>query len=217
MTVTTAHFEQQLDLLFRNNFEVISLADFVAWKLGHENAVPARSVVLTFDDGHASVYREARSILTKNRLPATIFAYPSCISRASYAMTWDQLSEMAATPLFTVQSHTFWHPNFKQESKRLNRVAYGTFVERQLRQSKAVIEQKLARPVTFLAWPFGIYDPYLIEQATAAGYRAAFSIECRAAKRSDPIMAIPRCLVSDEDIGGRFIRLLDSAIQSAKN
>jgi hypothetical protein len=56
--------------------------------------------------------------VAENRFPVTLFVYPSCISRASYAMTWKQLKELAATPFFSVQSHTFWHPNFKQESKR---------------------------------------------------------------------------------------------------
>src|SRR3982751_6118627 len=88
MTVTTAHFKEQMNLLCQNHYSVISLADFVAWRLGQGSAPPARSVVLTFDDGHVSVYREARPIVTQYRIPVTLFIYPSCISRTSYAMTW---------------------------------------------------------------------------------------------------------------------------------
>ena len=154
MTVTTEHFKEQMDLLCRNHFSVIPLADFVAWRMGQGPVPPARSVVLTFDDGHLSVYREARPVITRYRLPVTLFIYPSCISRASYAMTWEQLSELTMTPFFTVQSHTFWHPNFKQESKRLDQAAYAAFVDNQLKRSRSVLGEKLHRPVELLAWPF---------------------------------------------------------------
>ncbi|HEY3453862.1 MAG TPA: polysaccharide deacetylase family protein [Bryobacteraceae bacterium] len=217
MTVTTAHFKEQMDLLCKNHFSVIPLASFVGWRLGRGSAPPPRSVVVTFDDGHVSVYREARSIVIKSQIPVTLFIYLSCISHASYAMTWEQVLELAATPYFTVQSHTFWHPNFKQDSKKLDRVAYAASVDMQLRRSKAVLEEKFKRPVHFLAWPFGIYDPYLVDRASAAGYQAGFTIECRAATRSDPLLTLPRCLVSDNDVGPRFLELLDSAIRRARD
>ncbi|HEY7303797.1 MAG TPA: polysaccharide deacetylase family protein [Bryobacteraceae bacterium] len=217
MTITTGHFKEQIDLLCRNHYSVIPLEKVVAWRLGKGTPPPPRSVVLTFDDGHISVYSEAFRIVTANRIPVTLFIYPSCISRASYAMTWEELSELAATPYFRIESHTFWHPNFKQEAKKLDQSAYTTLVDTQLRHSKAVLEERFRRPVEFLAWPFGVYDRYLMNRAGVAGYQAAFTIECHAATMSDPIMALPRCLVSDQDIGPRFLRLLDSAIRTAKN
>ena len=61
----------------------------------------------------------------------------------------------------------------------------------QLRCSKAVLEEEFKRPVELLAWPFGIYDLYLMNRARAAGYEAGFTIECRAATMSDPILALP--------------------------
>lgn len=215
MTVTTEHFKQQLKLLCENHYSVIPLARLVAWRLGKTPAPPARSVVLTFDDGHESVYQYARAVIAENRLPVTLFIYPSCISNASYALTWDQLSELTSTPLFAVESHTYWHPNFKQESKKLDEGAYKKFVDVQLRRSRDVLEERLHRPIDLLAWPFGIYDPFLISRATAAGYQAAFTIDCRAATMADPVMALPRCLVSDEYVGSRFLRFIDSAIRSA--
>ena len=217
MTVTTVHFKEQLDLLRSNGYSAIPLERFVAWRLRSGPAPAPKSVVVTFDDGHASVYSEARPILAVNSIPATLFIYPSCISRASYAMTWDQLSEFAATPSFDIESHTFWHPNFKQESKRLNPTAYGAFVDNQLRNSKTVLEEKLNHRISLLAWPYGIYDTYLVSRASAAGYTAAFSMECRAATVLDPMMALPRCLVSDEDVGPRFLRFIENAIARGRN
>ena len=86
---------------------------------------------------------------------------------------------------------------------------YAAFVDMQLQRSRSVLETRLNRPIDLVAWPFGIYDPDLMARANAAGYRAGFSIECRVATASDLLMALPRCLVSDEDTGRRFLRFLD--------
>lgn len=217
MTVTTQHFQEQMDLLCKNNFTVIPLSRLVAWRQGHAPAPASGSVVLTFDDGHVSVYREAKSIVMDRRLPVTLFIYPSCISHASYAMTWDELRELAATPFFDVQSHTYWHPNFNHEAKRLSEQSYAAFVDTQLQKSKTALERELHRPITLLAWPFGIYDPFLIKRASSAGYQAAFSIDCRAVTSSDPLMSLPRCLVSDDYVGPRFLQFLNSTTKSSRH
>lgn len=215
MTVTTQHFREQLRLLAANGFSVITLSRYLDWRLGRATPPSANSVVLTFDDGHISFSVYARTILEEQHLPATLFIYPSCISRASYAMTWAQLREVAANPSFNIESHTFWHPNFKSEKKHLDRHSFQTFVDTQLQRSRAAPMRELDRPVDLLAWPYGIYDPFLMSRASAADYRAAFSIDCRAATLSDPLMAIPRCLVDDAYVGPGFLKSLKAVVAAA--
>jgi hypothetical protein len=80
-----------------------------------------------------------------------------------------------------------------------------------------VLQEKLGRPVDLLAWPFGIYDSYPLNRASATGYDAGFSIERRAATAAGPILSLPRCIVPDEVAGPRFLRFLDAAIRRARN
>jgi peptidoglycan/xylan/chitin deacetylase (PgdA/CDA1 family) len=155
--------------------------------------------VITVDDGHRSVYTDLFPLLKKYQFPATLFLYPSALSNASYAMTWDQVREMKETRLLDLQSHTYWHPNFKKEKKRLKPGEYEGFVEMQLKKSKERIEKELNVKVDALAWPFGIYDEELMSKATAAGYVAAFTMDRRHIMRSDNLMALPRYLVSNRD------------------
>jgi hypothetical protein len=84
-------------------------------------------------------------------------------------MTWTQLDELQRTGLFEVQSHTFWHPNFKIERRQLAPPAFRTFVTTQFGRSRAVLEARLGVRPVMLAWPFGIYDDELIELAREAG------------------------------------------------
>jgi peptidoglycan/xylan/chitin deacetylase (PgdA/CDA1 family) len=115
---------------------------------------------------------------------------------------------MKASGLVDIQSHTFWHPNFKVDKKRLAPAAYEKFVQDQLVKSKTVLDQRLGLKVDLLAWPFGIYDDDLIKAASEAGYVAAFSIERRPVTRTEKVMSLPRFIVTDADRGDRFERLL---------
>lgn len=208
MTVTTPVLIAQLDFLRDHGYTVIPLQTLVDYQLGKGAPPPPKSVVITVDDGHRSVYDVLLPLVKQYRIPVTLFIYPSAISNASYAMTWEQLAELRATGLFTVQSHTYWHPNFKQEKKRLAPQEYEKFVVTQLQRSKAVLEKRLGVTVDQLAWPFGIYDDDLIARAQQAGYVAAFSIDGRQTADGDKRLALPRFLMTNGHQGRRFENLV---------
>jgi peptidoglycan/xylan/chitin deacetylase (PgdA/CDA1 family) len=208
MTVTTPVVESQLKLIQERGYHVIPLKTLLASLDDPSVAVPERAVVLVADDGHRTVYSDLFPLIKRYQIPVTLFIYPSAISNANYAMTWEQLAEMKASGLVDIQGHTFWHPNFKIEKKRLAPAAYEKFTQEQLVKSKAVLEQKLGGTVDLVAWPFGIYDPELMGWAKAAGYVAAFSIDRRPVTRSENVMALPRSIVTDADRGARFEALL---------
>jgi peptidoglycan/xylan/chitin deacetylase (PgdA/CDA1 family) len=204
MTVRLSVFKFQLQYLAEHGYHFIPLARYLAYREGKAPPPSPRSVVITMDDGHESVYTEALPLVEKYRIPVTLFIYPSAISNASYAMTWQQLRALKATGLFDIQSHTYWHPNFKIEKRRMTPAQYNKFVDVQLRRSREVLDRKLGIRVSMLAWPFGIYDQKLTQKASEAGYTAAFALDGRHAGDSDDIMEISRYLVTDRDSGRLF-------------
>jgi peptidoglycan/xylan/chitin deacetylase (PgdA/CDA1 family) len=199
MTITTSVFESQVNYLRENGYHVIRLRQLVDCYLGKEQSVPPHAIVMTVDDGHKSVYTDLFPLLKKYQIPVTLFLYPSALSNASYAMTWDQLREMKETGLLDFQSHTFWHPNFKNEKKRLISAEYENFMEMQLKKSREKLERELHVKVDMLAWPFGIYDEELVRKAIGAGYMAGFSMDRHLASVSDNIMTLPRYLIGNSD------------------
>jgi peptidoglycan/xylan/chitin deacetylase (PgdA/CDA1 family) len=208
MTVTTPVFESHLRYLKDHAYNVIPLKQLVGHCLGGESSLPSRPVVIVVDDAHRTVYSDMVPLLKRYRLPVTLFVYPSAISNASYAMTWGQLREVGTTGLVDIQSHTYWHPNFKVEKKRLSPAEYRGFVDIQLQKSKRVLEKELSIKVDMLAWPFGIYDDELMKRAREAGYRAACSIERRHVMTTDNLMALPRYLLNDRDRAKEFGRIV---------
>lgn len=209
MTITTPVFEAQMKYLHDNGYRVIPLRRLVDYYRGKASAPGPKSVVIVEDDAHKSVYSDMLPIIKKYRYPVTVFAYPSAISNAKYAMTWDQLRELTKTGLFEVQSHTYWHPNFKKERRKLDRAALDDLVMAQLKKSKGRLETELGARVDMLAWPFGIYDDYLIGKAAEAGYAATFTIERRHATASDSVSRLPRYLLVNADSGKAFVQLLE--------
>ncbi len=209
MTITTPVFESHMKYLHDNGYKVIPLRQLIDHYRGKAPAPAPKSVVIVEDDAHKSVYSDMLPIMRKYRYPVTIFTYPSAISNARYAMTWDQLRELKKSGLFDIQSHTYWHPNFKQERKKLTSQALDALVMTQLKKSKARLEKELGGQVDLLAWPFGIYDDYLIKKAAEAGYAATFTIERRHATASDSVMKLPRYLLVNADSGKAFSQLLE--------
>jgi peptidoglycan/xylan/chitin deacetylase (PgdA/CDA1 family) len=207
MTVTTAVFSSQLKYLHDNGYAIVPLHDIVNFAAGH-GELPPRAVAITADDGHRTVFSDMKPLVERYRIPVTLFIYPSAISNASYAMTWEQLEELKVTGLFSVESHTYWHPNFHVEKRRLSDEDYRKFVDSQLNKSREILERRLSSHVMMLSWPFGIYDNELIAAATKSGYAAAFTIDRRRVVRGDNVMALPRFIVTNGDVGQRFESLL---------
>jgi peptidoglycan/xylan/chitin deacetylase (PgdA/CDA1 family) len=216
MTVTTPVFESHLKYLQDNGYKVIPLRELLDRHAGKGNPADSRCVVLAADDAHISVYTTAFPLLKKYNAHMTLFAYPSAVSNASYAMTWNQLRELKASGLCDVQSHTYWHPNFKKERERLPAAEFEKLVHMQLTRSREKLEKELGAKVDLLAWPFGIYDPWLMARAAEAGYTAAFTIERHPVTGEDHPMALPRYLLADTDRGKAFEAILNAANFIAK-
>jgi peptidoglycan/xylan/chitin deacetylase (PgdA/CDA1 family) len=208
MTITTPVFESHLKYLKDNGYTVIPLRQLVDYYLKKGPKPLPKSVVIVADDGHESVYTYMLPVVREYRIPVTLFLYPSAISNASYAMTWDQLRALKKTGLFDFQGHTYWHPNFKKDEKRMSHSEYERSVDLQLNRSKAKLEKELGVRIDMLAWPFGIYTDWLMGKAKEAGYVAAFSIEARPATAEDAMMKLPRYLLTNADNGKAFERIV---------
>lgn len=199
MTIKTSAFSGQLRWLKADGYTVIPLEDAIRYLKGEVSKLPDKPVVITVDDGHKSVYFEMAPLVKQYGIPVTLFIYPSAISNTKYTMTWEQLRELEATTFFRVESHTYWHPNFKKEKKKLSPAEYLKFVDKQLGGAKQKLEEKMGHEIKYLAWAFGIYDDELEAIAGKTGYIAALTIDRRHASSSDQIMALPRYLVVNQN------------------
>jgi peptidoglycan/xylan/chitin deacetylase (PgdA/CDA1 family) len=209
MTTRTATFRSQLEYLAAHHHPVIPLQSLMTYLRTGSPRPPRGAVVITIDDGHRSVIREALPLVREFNVPVTLFIYPSAISNASYAMTWEDLQKLRDTKLFDVQSHTYWHPNFRTEQRRLAPAQYRPFAVKQLAQPRTVLQHKLGVTADLVAWPFGVYTDEAVAIAREVGYTGGFTLGQRCVTAHENIMTVPRFLVVEVTRAG-FISMLPS-------
>jgi peptidoglycan/xylan/chitin deacetylase (PgdA/CDA1 family) len=197
-TVSTEAFRQQLDALDAHGYEVIPLADVVDYINGRRSTLPARSAVITVDDGWRSTGNEIAKELARRRWPVTAFVYPRVLDRHShhpYNLTW---AEVAALPKkgVSIESHSYSHPFLARARHRdMPDEHYAAFLDDELHCSRDLIVTATRQPVRFLAYPYGDYDDGVIAAAKAAGYEAAVTVKPGVVTmRSNPF-ALERYLV----------------------
>jgi peptidoglycan/xylan/chitin deacetylase (PgdA/CDA1 family) len=105
-SVTPAHFVQQLDMLRRAGFQSISIAQYVRFLQGDDRGLPARPILITFDDGRLDSYRGADKALAAYGFRATMFVIAGQVDeRSRFYLTWDELRRMATSGRWDIQEH----------------------------------------------------------------------------------------------------------------
>lgn len=141
MFVRPSEFDKQMQFLKDNNYTVISFHD-----LDKVDSIE-KPVIITFDDGYENNYTRAYPILQKYNFKATIFVCPEFFDKINY-LTKEQIKGM--TDLIDFQSHTLTHPDLTSLSDEQ--------LEKELSESKAIIEGLTGQKVNALAYPSGYFD-----------------------------------------------------------
>lgn len=155
MGVAPEQFAQQMEWLAANGYHVVRLSD-LADQLAGRRALPPNSLVLTFDDGYASVHRHAYPVLRRLGLPATLFLYTDFVGGGGDALSWPQVREMAASGLIDFQAHSRTHANLVQRRAGEADAAYRQRLDEEVSGSREAIQRHLdGAPVQHFAYPFG--------------------------------------------------------------
>lgn len=208
MHIDRETFRQQLRYLEMTGYNVVPLRHLYEYVMGKRASLPKNAIVITIDDGWRSTYTEAFPELQKRKFPFTVFIYPNIIGQTSNALTWAQIKEMANAGV-DVQSHALSHPYLTRRKHRaMTDNAYGAWLQRELAESRRILEKQSGRKVQFLAYPYGDYDGHVADAASKAGYDAALTCDFgRVRKGSDPLK-MKRFVIDDKMDFAAFRRYL---------
>lgn len=165
---------------FRRHRRVLPLREALP-RLDASGRLPRGEVALTFDDGFADMYTDALPVLTRERLPSSMFLVAQTLTPAGQAVDWvdgpvseplrtltvDQVLEMQDAGV-DFQSHSWAHHD-------LTRLSEEECV-RDLEDSREMLSELLGRPVTVLAYPRGRHSPHVRRAAERAGYSHALAL-----------------------------------------
>lgn len=148
LTVTDQNFTQQLAYLQAHGYDPILLSDLFAAMYQHKK-LPAKPIVLTFDDGYNDNYTDALPILQRFHFHGEfniISAYVGITLGVNSYMTWPQLHALVAAGM-EIGSHTVDH----QDLGLMTEVQ----IRHELRDSRYTLQTMLGINVQFLAYPSG--------------------------------------------------------------
>lgn len=156
-------FERHLAYLKSQGYETVTTP--LLWEaMNGRAALPARPVVLTFDDGYADAYVNALPLLRKHGYVGTFFITVNLVGRPGY-MTWDQVKALAAAGM-DVESHAMDH-------KPMTTFDLGG-LKYQMGAARDALQKQIGREVRFFAYPSGDYNGMAMEGAAVNGYYGAF-------------------------------------------
>ena len=163
--------EQQIKDLKAQGYRFVSLAEYEAYMKG-ELALPEKSVMLTFDDGYASVYTQVYPLLKKYHVPAMIALVTSWTegegkpSDVGELLTWDEIRDLKRRG-HEIASHTASHPSLTQLLAEGKRAAA---MDELVRSRDAIAKETGAAP-RFLCHPYIAWNDEVDALIRAAGVR----------------------------------------------
>ena len=161
--VRSKEFRAQMDWLVANGFHTITFRELLAGQKAGES-LPAKSVIISFDDGWSAQEGVVRAELEPRGMHAVFFVYTAAVGATpnnSGYISWEQLRILESAG-HEVQSHTVSHGRLTDMPP--------SQLDREMRESRATIEKEMHHPVKVIAYPFGIYDERVMRAASAAGY-----------------------------------------------
>jgi len=175
LCIPASEFDLQMKYLHDHGYRVVSLRDLLGF-FNYLHPLPERSVVITIDDGYRSVYDIAYPILKKYGFTATLFIYTDYVGVSRNAISWDQLREIM-TAGFEVGSHTLSHVDLTKILEGEDDQDYLARIERELFESKEILDKELTDNTISVAFPFGRYDPRVLAICERLGYKIGVSVK----------------------------------------
>ena len=188
--ITPAEFEADLQFLQDSDFEAVTMADLIRFAHG-EGTLPARPLVLTFDDGYFSDYlylfpllqqydtRAVSSIIGKTTDDYTAegrdILYPHLL--------WPQIVEMAASGLVEIQNHGYDLHCTRQGARGAMRrrgegdTDYAKRLTGDLMRLQTRAEEILGTAPSTFTYPFGAKSDGTDELLKSLGFSASLMTE----------------------------------------
>jgi peptidoglycan/xylan/chitin deacetylase (PgdA/CDA1 family) len=206
-------FKWQMQYLKDNGFTPVTsqqIKDY--WFQG--KPLPLKPVLITFDDGFRTVYRDAYPIIKNYHYPSIFFLYTNFIKMGEMALKRSQetsepsknkkletealhdtdILEMQKSGM-DFQSHTTNHLNLALESEKRTEDDFLELLRSELTEPISFIEKRFGNKPDMIAFPYGVYSPEILEQTQKAGYVMAFTVNPGPNDRSISPLKLRRNLI----------------------
>lgn len=176
-------FRAQMNYLLNSGYHTVTMAQ--AQEMLVNGQIPAKTIVLTFDDGYTSFYTQAWPIMQECGFTGTVYVCSSFSGRDNY-LTWEEIQTLQAGGI-EIGSHTQNHIDLK--------TANSTKQIEEIQGSKRVLEEQIGVPIKSFCYPTGTYSETTPTIVKEAGYTSAVTVTYGHATSQNNLYLIPRMRV----------------------
>lgn len=211
--LTREAFSRQMRWLAICGYQPVTPQDLLDAQLNRKR-LPARPVILTFDDGYRDCVNNTVPILKRHGFTAIFYIVAGLVGGTSRWLLkergfelpladWRSVERLDAAG-FELGSHSMTHPRLTELSSAACR--------EELVESRRLIEKRLGHKVVHLSYPFGRLDDRVRSLAEEAGYRSACSVRTGLSSLDDDRLALARVPVNGDETLRDFIWRLQTAL-----
>jgi peptidoglycan/xylan/chitin deacetylase (PgdA/CDA1 family) len=187
-------FESHLDLLIDRGATTLTVSALADAMAQDPVELPARTVLITFDDGFADFHEYALPALVDRGLASTLYVTTGFLggrtgggdASGERMLDWSQLAEVSAAGV-EIGGHSHSHPQL--DMLRSRRAAD------EVTRCKSRLEQELGVEVRSFAYPHGYFGPRVQRLVVEAGYSSACAVKNAFSSTVDDIFSLARLTV----------------------
>ena len=164
--ITPERFREHMTALKANGFTPISFQEYYDYRVNGA-FLPAKPIIISFDDGYITNYEYAYPILKELNMKATFFAvtrssfYPTAFPIPHY--DWKMANEMQSSGLIEIESHSYTHPRHADLTLQK--------IEQEARLSYFDIKTFLHKEPLVYSYPNGSFSEQTKQIVRKAGYK----------------------------------------------
>jgi peptidoglycan/xylan/chitin deacetylase (PgdA/CDA1 family) len=182
-SVSPKQFAEQMKALYDSGYETILPYQLYNYLL-YGAKLPAKPVMLTFDDTDEEQFSIGYQEMKKYNFKGVFFIMTVSINRPRY-MTKEQIKQLADEGN-AVESHTWDHHMVTKYQ--------GDDWNIQFVKPRKTIEDITGKSATYFAYPFGLWNKEAIVELKKAGFKMAFILSTRR-DSTEPLFTIRRMIV----------------------
>ncbi len=198
-SVSIPEFSDQMRYLYDNGYTAITISTLVDVIL-YGGELPAKPIVITFDDGNIGVYENAFPIMQSYNFPGVFYIVASRIRDVEGFVNVEQINEMADAG-WEIGSHSFTHQDITQNHD---------IADYEIRQSKITLEAALGVDINTFAYPFGEIDDLVIQVTINSLYRAGMGLGLSKTHTLYNLFYLNRIEIQGDYSFDRFVELVSA-------
>ncbi|MGH7409545.1 MAG: polysaccharide deacetylase family protein, partial [Candidatus Methylomirabilis sp.] len=184
-------FHGQMSHLADHGYSVLSIGQFTEW-LNGDRPIRSPAVLLMFDGCYPDQLEHVVPVLQTFKFPATFFPVTIPLSDANGSRSVfrrHEVRELAGSG-YTIGCHSHTHRDLTSLSP--------AGIQREVVDSKRILEDVLGQGVTAFCYPYGAYNASIASGVREAGFDVAFTVDLGGVRVGDDPFQLKRVPVLGE-------------------